>query len=361
MPTGLPGHQRGHMPQRQPMQDLVVIVPGITGSALALRKKPVWSLSGRAITRGVITLGRNVKHLRLPDGFGDSLPVQPGQGEPDDGVCATGLMGDLHVIPGVWSPIKGYSQLVRYFEDQFTATQTSPDQPGNLVQFAYDWRLSNVVSARRLAKTAETALKQWQEHSNNPDAKLVLVCHSMGGLVARWFLEKEAGWEKTRWLITVGTPYQGSMMSVDALSNGLSKGLGPFQVNLTELVQSFPSMYELLPTYECYDPGSGKLQRLTDTSGLGLSTKMVDSAAKFHTLLAEAVASRPDRAYNTMAIKGVGQPTYQTGRARAHGVELLQSRDGVDYGGDGTVPRPSAHPPEWELETSGDTIGYSQR
>jgi len=55
------------------------------------------------------------------------------------------------------------------------------------------------------------------------------------------------------------------------------------------------------------------------------------------------------------------QPTYQTARASASGIELLRLRDGVDYGGDGTVPRPSAHPPEWELETSGDTIGYSQR
>ena len=228
-----------------------MIVPGITGSALAVRNKPVWALSGRAIMRSVVTVGRNVKRLRLPDGFGDTLPLDPGQGEPADGVHATGLMGDLHVIPGVWSPIKGYSQLVRYFEDQFTATQTTPERPGNLVQFAYDWRLSNVVSARRLAETAETALKEWREYSNNPDARLVLVCHSMGGLVARWFLEKIKGWEKTRWLITIGTPYQGSMMAVDALSNGLSKGLGPFQVDLTELVQSFPSMYELLPTYEC--------------------------------------------------------------------------------------------------------------
>ena len=338
-----------------------MVVPGITGSALSVEDKPVWGLSGRAIMGGVISLGRRIDRLKLPEGFGASLPEKEGEGEPPDGVKATGLMPDLHVIPGMWSPIKGYAGLVRFFADTFTATPPAGDRPGNLIEFPYDWRLSNAVSARRLAAVAMPALDNWRKHSGQDDAQLVLVCHSMGGLVARWFLEVLGGWERTRWLITIGTPYQGSVKALDALSNGLSKGLGPFRKDLTGLVQSFPSMYELLPTYPCFDAGGGALQALGEAQGLGLNTSMLKAATTFHEKLAAAVSGRTSRGYETVAIKGVRQPTFQTARASSQGLELLQEREGCDHGGDGTVPRPSAHPPEWRTENGGPTIGASQR
>ena len=189
---------------------VVVVVPGITGSVLAVgtNENEVWGLSGRAIMNGVQSLGQNVQRLRLPKGFGDTLPEKEGEGEPDDGVRATRLMADLHVIPGLWSPIKGYNALVNKLKGWFTAP-TAAGQVDNLIEFPYDWRLSNVVSARMLKASVVPALERWRADTGNPDAKLVLVCHSMGGLVARWFLEVEGGWELTRWLITLGTPYQG--------------------------------------------------------------------------------------------------------------------------------------------------------
>ena len=310
--------------------------------------------------RGVVTLGKSVKQLKLPDGFGDALPVKEGEGEPNDKVKATGLMEDLHVLPGVWSPIKGYDGIAQFFVGTFGASRPEKGMPGNLVEVPYDWRLSNVVSARRLRDKVMPALVQWRENGH-PDAKLVLVCHSMGGLVARWFLEKLEGYKDTRWLITLGTPYQGSMIAVDALVNGLSKALGPLQVDLTKLVQSFPSMYELLPTYPCFTGSKKELKLIAEAPGLGLRTKMLESAAAFHAELAAAIASRPDRGYRTVAIKGVLQPTMLSARPGKHGVELIEEYRGRVRGGDGTVPRPSSHPPEWGTEGTGDTIGASQR
>jgi len=270
------------------LSDLVVVIPGITGSTLYVRGNPVWELSGRAVMGGVLSLGRNIDDLALEDGFGDAFPASAGSGEPDDGVEALGLMRDLHVVPGLWSPIKGYSALVGFFSRRFTVTA------GNIIEFPYDWRLSNAVSGRRLAAMALPALERWRAQTNNPDAKLVLVAHSMGGLVSRWFLEVCGGWEVTRWLITLGTPYQGAMNSVDALARGLSKGLGSLRKDLTELVSSFPSMHELLPTYPCVDAGSGTLRTVTD-GGLGLNSAMVTSAAEFHSRLAAAVDGRQER------------------------------------------------------------------
>jgi pimeloyl-ACP methyl ester carboxylesterase len=343
------------------MKDLVVIVPGITGSALSVDEDRVWGVSGRAVIDAVRTFGRNVDRLALPQGFGDTLPVNEGEGEPGGKVCATGLIGGVHFIPGVWSPVKGYGPLSEYFEREFTMIESAHGRPGNLLRFPYDWRLSNVVSARRLRDKALTQLEAWKKESNNDDARLVLVCHSMGGLVARWFLEKLEGWQSTRWLITIGTPYQGSMMALDGLANGMRKGPRWIGKDLTPLVRSFPSMYELLPIYKCYDPGTGTVERLSATSGHGLDGAMLASAEEFHRELADAVAERPQRGYRIMAIKGVTQPTAITGKARAHGIELSRLLKGVEARGDGTVPRPSAHPPEWPEETDGDVVGYSQR
>ena len=247
------------------------------------------------------------------------------------------------------------------FNEWFTLTASSDQQAGNLIEFPYDWRLSNVVSARRLAAVVVPALERWRAQTGNPEAKLVLVCHSMGGLVARWFLEVLEGWKLTRRLITIGTPYQGAVNALEALVNGLSMGLGPLRADLTDLVRSFPSMYELLPTYPCFDPGDGTMRVLTDVSGLRLDSAMLRSAAAFHAKIAKKVSERPERGYEIVAIKGVLQPTFQAARPGGEGIEPLREYLGVDKGGDGTVPRPSAHPPEWEEETTGHALWAAQR
>jgi triacylglycerol esterase/lipase EstA (alpha/beta hydrolase family) len=133
--------------------------------------------------------------------------------------------------------------LVNGLKARFTLTEASTTQPGNLLLFPYDWRLSNVLSAIKLAETAPGELDRWRKHTQNPDAKLVLICHSMGGLVARWFLEVLGGREITRQLVTIGTPYQGSVDALRELVNGLSVGLGPLSVKLTAFLRSLPSVY----------------------------------------------------------------------------------------------------------------------
>ena len=57
-----------------------MVLPGITGSVLALGndENEVWALSGRAIMNGVLSLGRNVQRLQLPEGFRDALPEKEG-------------------------------------------------------------------------------------------------------------------------------------------------------------------------------------------------------------------------------------------------------------------------------------------
>jgi hypothetical protein len=250
------------------------------------------------------------------------------------------------MLPGLWT-IDGYGQLVDGLKRRFTLNEAHPNQPGNLLIFPYDWRLSNILSASKLAETASRELDRWRKHTQNPGAKLVFICHSMGGLIARWFLEVLGGREITRQLITIGTPYQGSVNALSQLVNGLSVGLGPLSLKLTAFVQSLPSVYQLLPTYPCLDLGDGIPKVLNGASVPNLESDRVLAAIAFHRTIAEKV-KREGSGYEIIAIKGHVQPTAQSAFLRAGRIEPINTYRGVDRAGDGTVPRPSSHPPEWD-------------
>jgi len=322
------------MHNKQPMRDLIVVIPGIMGSVLAIDGRTVWGPG--AILPNLRSLGREIDRLKLPTDIGDE--------EARDGVVATALMPDLHLLPGVWT-IDGYTKVTRHLRQRFDIY----DDPPNLIEFPYDWRLSNAASARRLARVALPALERWRKFSAEPDAKLILICHSMGGLVARYFLEHKdlQGRDYTRRLITIGTPYQGSINALDAISNGLSKRLGPLQLDLTDFARSLPSLYQLLPTYPCIEAKPAQYLPLAASVVSNVCPTRVAAALDFHRLATPATPAP----YKITAIKGHIQPTAQSARTTTTGIEPLYKYKGVDRQGDGTVPRPSSHPTEWEDES----------
>ena len=323
----------------QPMKDMVVILPGILGSALAKDGKEIWGLSGQAIIPALLSLGGNLQQLKLPDGIGDD--------DPRDGIVPVRLLSTLHLLPGFWK-IAGYDGLVSYLKSRFELREPTDECSGNLVLFPYDWRLSNVLSANRLRDMIVPELERWRQDSSNPNAKLIFICHSMGGLVARFFLEVLGGAELTTKLITIGTPYQGAVKALAALSNGLSKGLGPIRRDYSDLVRSLPSAYQLLPSYKCLDIGDGNLQNLGSSELPNINPVNVTHGIGFHEQIREA--ANDGSQYKTFAIKGISQPTAQSAMFDGEQIVLLKSYDGEDMGGDGTVPRASSHPPEWDSD-----------
>jgi hypothetical protein len=117
----------------RPMTDVVVLLPGITGSVLRdSRGRDLWAPTAGAAARALVTLGRSITDLEL-------------RGEDaDDGVTAPMMVPDLHLIPGLWK-VDGYSKISGYLQQQFAVT------PGkNFFAFPYDWRRDNRVAARRL-------------------------------------------------------------------------------------------------------------------------------------------------------------------------------------------------------------------
>src|SRR5262245_22378711 len=158
------------------MRDVVVCLPGITCSVLQKDGRDVWNISGGALLNALRTLGHSIGDLELEDDPADVDDL-------GDGVTAPELIHDVHLIPGFWK-IDGYTKQVSYIEQTFDVTRGK-----NLFEFPYDWRRDNRVAARRLQRQAREWLTAWRESSGANDAKLVLVGHSMGGLISRYFLE----------------------------------------------------------------------------------------------------------------------------------------------------------------------------
>jgi len=266
--------------------DLIVVIPGIMGSTLRRNGTEVWSSKLATMLAALATLFRNIRELELPDGIGDHAP--------DDGIRAATLMPSLHVIPGLWSPIRGYEILIRRL--QAVCTRIGKNQPPNCrglnpIVFPYDWRLSNRYSARLLKIYAESALSRWRDCApQNREAEIIFVCHSMGGLVARWYMSHEGGASLTRKLVTLGTPYRGSMKALAVLADGPIPILGRFGESLHRTVLSFPSVHQLLPSYACVERGTD-LEYLIDQPDSPLPSAVRHDAANFYGDLEAAEAA----------------------------------------------------------------------
>jgi pimeloyl-ACP methyl ester carboxylesterase len=326
---------------RTPVGDVVVLLPGITGSVLAKDGKDVWALSGGAILRGLRTIGRSLRDVQL---HGDDPAVD----DLGDGITAPRVMPDTHLVPGLWK-IDGYGRLAATIVERLDVTRGV-----NFFEFPYDWRRDNRVAARLLARRSHDWLAAWRDRSGNADAKLILLGHSMGGLVARHFLELLDGWRDTRLLLTFGTPYRGSLNALDFIANGMTKTLGPLTLmDLTSLLRSFTSIYQLLPTYPCVEREDGSLGRVTEVAGVpALDAARAAAALAFHQEIREAVhdhrqeARYVEHGYKIKPLAGIFQPTAQSARTTAGRLEVLRTYKGKDEGGDGTVPSVSATPLE---------------
>jgi hypothetical protein len=333
---------------KQPMPDVVIVLPGIMGSVLQKDGRDIWAINGGAILRGLLSLGGSIQDLALTDD-------DPSEDDLGDGVIAARLMPDLHLIPGFWT-IDGYGGIANSIKKNFEV-----EAGANYFEFPYDWRRDNRVAGRQLREASHVWLRDWRERSGNDEAKLVLLAHSMGGLVSRAFLELEDGWRDTRMLVTFGTPYRGSLNALDFMANGFKKKVGPVTLlDLSKLLSTFTSVYQLLPIYPSYDPGDGGLLRVTEATDIpNLDQAQAAAALGFHHQIRDAVDAHQtdqsyiDDGYSIYPVVGIEQPTLQSGRLEGEKVVMLREAGGQDLGGDGTVPRVSAQPLEWQDAAQG--------
>lgn len=191
----------------------------------------------------------------------------------------------------------------------------------------YDWRAD-------LRELAGELAARWRA---DPAAKLSIVAHSMGGLIARAALAMPGG-ERVHRLIALGAPQRGSFGAAQAI-----RGTYPVVRRLAALDRlhdaeflaqqvfaTFPSIHQLLPA-----PGLGASPDLWATDnwpagGPRPDPRLLAAAREFASSLSE-----PDA--RTIAICGVQQRTVVGVR-----LEADQFHYRVSDEGDGTVPLSSA-------------------
>ncbi|MEU3660868.1 hypothetical protein AB0E77_14115 [Streptomyces sp. NPDC032940] len=323
--------------------DLVVVVPGIMGTSLTRDGEEAWNAS-LAMLSGALTYPAGVaERLRLQDGIGDGEPEGPYALEVGEPVRT------LRQLPG-WGRHGGHANLARRLGID----------PERLVTFSYDWRLSNRNSAGKLQQFVERHLDRWRRtadprrYPEARDAKVILLCRSMGGLVARYYLEVLGGREETRAVVTLGTPYRGSVKAMRMLTGHASGAMRPWRSLIREVCSTYPSIGQLLPTYDVVqheDFGRIPLRAVAPVEGI--PSGMLDDAARFAWQIEKAVEENERRGAPSYELLVVGGDKHPTTYGVLHGPDeslaYLHRASGspwgaADWWGDSTVSRHSAQP-----------------
>jgi hypothetical protein len=318
--------------------DLVIVVPGIFGSRLLHNGSPLWGDGSANFLEW--TRKRGAEAARLAVG-----PDDPSLDDLGDGVVPDGLIPNFLVV-GRFAKVGGYAQLTSHVQRRFALKLGE-----NLHHFAYDWRRDLRVSARRLATKAEGWLHAWRGRSGNSSAKIILLCHAMGGLVGRAFADIEGGWPSVRAIVTVGTPFLGTVRALDLLYFGLDfQGYGLALQDLTSVARTLTSVYHLLPHYAAIRTFDHDAVSPFEIRVPTLEHQKIERARQFHRdLIEHHHRNRTQPGYGDLAsrsIIGIGQGTVETARLLSNGtlaIDRVAGRD--DNDGDGVVPRFSAEAP----------------
>lgn len=264
---GLYNHLAQHeTPDRNP----VVLIPGLMGSKLRDNSSGavVWgafgprgldpnSGDGARLFAVPMEEGKKLADLRddvRPDGALDRMIVDF-WGLPFEQQAYAQILGALGV-GGYRDQDLAEAGLVDWGDQHFTC-----------FQFDYDWRRDIVESAREFDRFIQEKRRYVQQGIEkrfgieNYDVKFDIVAHSMGGLVARYYLRYGAAdlpadgslpqvtWAGRRFVenvVIIGTPNAGSIEALLSLVNGYRPAM-LLPSYSPAVLGTLPSLYQLLP------------------------------------------------------------------------------------------------------------------
>jgi hypothetical protein len=317
-------------------KDAVVVVPGIMGSELVDSDGRVrWGLEPTVLARAWVTRQLDVLHVTEDDVAGKAR-LRPTR--------LLRLPGYIPLLGG----LEPYTALLQ------RVSQTVVD-PRAVAEFAYDWRLSIEYNAAQLVKRCEEHLEQWRtvvaaDHHGDPqDVRLIIVAHSMGGLVARVASTASGMVDALRTIITLGTPYFGAVKAVRMLQTG--EGAPVPKRAARQLAITCPGLYDLLPRYQCVEdrqaPNGLRPLSTADVVAVGASDELAEAAAARWARLGltgdQSGEMRPTP-MTPLAVVGAEQPTLQSLSIVDGTCQFMESLAGENYRGDSTVYRASAAP-----------------
>lgn len=322
------------MDRREPVlprsTDAVVVVPGAMGSELMDQSGTVrWGLKPSVLALAWLTKTLDILHV-TDDDMAGGRRLRPTR---------------LLRVPGYMPFLGGlepYTGLLRRI------AETAAD-PRAVAEFPYDWRLSIEYNAPLLVRCCEEHLESWRavvqaERKGDPaDVRLVVVAHSMGGLITRYATQKLDLSVLLRQVITLGTPFYGAVKGVQMLATGEDAPV-PRQA-ARRLALTCPGVFDLLPRYRCVLTTDG-VRRLTvdDIAAIGGSAELATDASQRWERLGLAADDRSGSAVRHLAVVGTEQPTLQSVELEAGEATFLESLAGINHAGDSTVYRQAAAP-----------------
>jgi hypothetical protein len=319
------------------------VIPGIGGSVLeAADGSPVWGQGRRQLA------GALVHPARL------SLAEHP-QLRP------VGLLGSTRILP--WLVVPGYDGLIRRLANEFglgtddidVASDEGVRKPGaDVVLFPYDFRLGVVAAAERLKAELTRRL------ANRPEKRrqVVVLAHSMGGLVARYWLGPGGGARHCTALITLGTPHRGAPKALDWLLNGVRVGPRPLAAVTSALLddaatvlREWPSTYDLLPRYRAVRDEQTGNTLYPHELGFASFQQQAKTAFTMHQEIESAWGVLdPTERPEVLALFACGHGTPSRAVLRRGQVRVTKAdpewQPNIGWRGDGTVPALSAIPIE---------------
>ncbi len=209
---------------------IVIFVPGLMGSEL-------WRGS-ECIFPNVKALFTNPEILKYP------LPLEPRK-----------ILDQVVIVPNLIK-LDQYNRLGDYLVESL-GYQRGVD----FFEFPYDWRQDVRTSARHLGALVES-LPRTQP--------LVIIAHSLGTMVSRYYIERLGGKGRVERVILMGGPHRGVIQALTSLLS--APELLPFGImgeRLRQVSMTFPASYQILPTYPLQvNAGGTKVNFLEDESWL---------------------------------------------------------------------------------------------
>ncbi|MGW2585914.1 esterase/lipase family protein [Streptomyces virginiae] len=340
---------------------LLVVVPGLGGSVLSTPDGR-WTWDAGSLDVGAL--------LQAPHRL--SLAESPE-------LVPTGLTDQVAVGP--WTMAAGYRPLLRALQRYFGPLKTvvhrrgqAPVADADVLLFPYDFRHGVVHAADRLGVCVASYLA-----GAATGRRVIVLAHSLGGLVARHWLGPGDGAKSCAALITLGTPHRGAPKALDWLVNGV-RVRGNELATATALLREWQTSYDLLPRYRAVlrvpadgleRPPAGEApvpapgEEPPSRDGACYPEELDEAvlpgpyrarAADSYTMHRNLQGSwdelfRQGRCPTTVAVFGRDHPTLNRAETDGLGLRVDKWRGpewlaNSEWRGDGTVPGFSAIPPE---------------
>ncbi|CAB3690395.1 hypothetical protein LMG22037_02950 [Paraburkholderia phenoliruptrix] len=268
----------------------VVFVPGVMGTNLETKgpakSKPVWLLDSLSTVKPWMTVGPDMRKRVLDPNktqvhSGGNIPSGTAQTEDELRrrgwgevaymsygqwlVWLENALNDVHA--GTDHGRKGLRaslcDIVTPVLDKLKRDEVALSYKYQFPVHAvgYNWLQSNAVSAERLATRIDEITAWYRKQFNYRCDRVILVTHSMGGLVARYYSEVMGLRDKVLGVVHGVMPATGAAATYKRMKTGTEGvaglALGPTAAAMTAVVGSAPGPLQLLPSR---DYGMGWLQ-----------------------------------------------------------------------------------------------------